>query len=78
MKTVILTFTAALIISNSIFAGAGTLFKGGIGLPDWPLTASAPVNRNSAKQTATKQSRFANRGQSQSNLKQTDHRVTSR
>ena len=71
MKTLFTVIIAALVMSNSVFAGAGTLFKGGIGLPDWSLASSAAAMKPPAKRAVTRTSLA-------SNSKPTDRRLTSR
>ena len=73
MKTTFISIIAGVVLSSTAFAGAGSLFKDGIGLPDWAFHPSPSLNKNSAK-TRPVGSHVQTRGKS----KQTDHRVTTR
>ena len=70
MKTLFISIIAAVMLSNNAFAGAGTLFKNGIGLPDWSFRSSPSVKKNTASKAAMKTVRTKSQ--------QTDHRVTAR
>ena len=78
MKTLFTSIISALVVSGTAFAGAGTLFKGGIGLPDWQFHSSTSAAKESANRLATPVKQTDKRAQSQTKSKRTDHRVTAR
>jgi hypothetical protein len=59
MKTLLTTIIAALVMSTPVFAGTGTLFRDGIGLPDWSFTS--PAKNNTAKRATAKTPAFPNK-----------------
>jgi hypothetical protein len=78
MKTLFTSIISALVVSGTAFAGVGTLFKGGIGLPDWQFHSSTSVEKTSANRNATPVKQADKRDQSPAKSKRTDHRVTTR
>jgi hypothetical protein len=75
MKTLFFSITVAILLSNTAFAGWGTLFKDGIGLADWAFNSSLFVKSDSAVSAATKTRQLGRHLQSWTNSKQTGHRV---
>ena len=74
MKTLFSSVVLTLVLSNSTFAGAGTLFKGGIGLPDW-----GSVSSNSAKTPPAAKAVLAKSPPAhETKFKRTDHRISTR
>ena len=73
MKTLFISIIAAVALSNTAFAGAGSLFKDGIGLPDWAFHPSPSVSKNSAKTRS-----LGSHNQTGSKSKRTEHRITVR
>ena len=78
MKTLFISITAALLVSNLAFAGAGTLFRDDIGVSDWPFGSSPLVKKESANRPATTTAQMGKRPQARNKSKQTDHGVTAR
>jgi len=54
MKILLSSIIAVIIVTETAFAGAGTLFKGGIGLPDWQFASSVSAKKNPGGKTALK------------------------
>jgi hypothetical protein len=73
MKTLFISIIAAIVFSSTAFAGAGSLFKQGIGLADWTFHPSPPVSKNSASTRP-----LGSHAQTGSKSKRTDRRVSAR
>lgn len=78
MKTLFISITATLLVSNLAFAGAGTLFRDDIGVSDWPFGYPGLVKKESANRASTTTAQTGDRPQARNKSKQTDHRVTAR
>jgi len=78
MKTLFISITAALLLSNLAFAGAGTLFRDDIGVSDWPFGSSLVAKKGSSNRPAATTAQMGKRPQARNKSKLTDHRVTAR
>ncbi|PYK68588.1 MAG: hypothetical protein DME45_06680 [Verrucomicrobia bacterium] len=78
MKTLFISITATLLVSNLAFAGAGTLFRDDIGVSNWPLGSSLVTKKEPANRPTTTTAQMGKRPQARNKSKQTDHCVTAR
>jgi hypothetical protein len=78
MKTLFISITVALMLGNTAFAGARSLFRDDIGISNWPFESSTSAKSDAVKRAAMKAAHPANHAQGRSKSRQMDRRLTAR